>query len=115
MKKTLLTLVLTSLSFSSSAYFYDGNKLSEWNNSRKKVNMQRATETDWLQAGIMRGFVMGTFDSADPNVVCSDANVTVGQIEDVVGLYIDNHPEKRTKSAASLSLDALQQAFPCNR
>ncbi|WP_410317367.1 Rap1a/Tai family immunity protein [Klebsiella pneumoniae] len=41
--------------------------------------------------------------------------MTVGQVEDVVGLYLDNHPELRTKPASELAYKALASAFPCKK
>jgi hypothetical protein len=45
---------------------------------------------------------------------CLPANVTVGQMQDVVENYLREHPENRHFTAASLIADALQRKFPCN-
>ena len=63
----------------------------------------------------MRGFVTATHDAYEKNYICTDSNVTVGQMEDVVGLYVDNHPEKRSSSATFLVSKALIDAFPCQK
>jgi len=43
------------------------------------------------------------------------AGVTMGQIEDVVSLYLNAHPESRHALAAGLAAHALEDAFPCKR
>ena len=115
MKKLFLSFLLLSISFPSLAMFYDGNDLSDWNRSRKKALNETANSLDFLNAGMFRGFVISTFNSFEDVSICTESNATLGQIEDVVGLYIDNHPELRTKSATDLTFTALSQAFPCKK
>jgi Rap1a immunity proteins len=44
---------------------------------------------------------------------CVDANVTKGQVADVVVKFLGDHPEFRNLAAASLAHAALSKAFPC--
>ncbi|UOY35614.1 hypothetical protein LCD50_13435 [Enterobacter kobei] len=115
MNKLILATMLAVISFQSVAAFYDGNELSQWNNARKRVLNNSSDGGDLMRAGMFRGFVTGTFGAYQNVVVCTDGRSTVGQIEDVVGLYLDNHPELRTRNATVLVADALSVAFPCKK
>lgn len=44
---------------------------------------------------------------------CSPKGASTGQMRDVVGQYLERNPQNRHFSAASLTLEALAQAFPC--
>jgi hypothetical protein len=115
MKKIFVASLLTLISFQSTADFYDGNELSDWNNARKRVLNNSSDAGDLMRAGMFRGFVTGTFNAYQNVAVCINGRATVGQIEDVAGLYLDNHPELRTKNATVLVADALSTAFPCKK
>jgi len=41
--------------------------------------------------------------------------VSAGQVEDIVVNYLNKHPEKRHFDVSGLVLDALSEAFPCNK
>ena len=45
--------------------------------------------------------------------VCLSANVTRGQMRDVVPRYLERNPQDRHYGAASTTFVALRQAFPC--
>ena len=45
--------------------------------------------------------------------VCIRNNVTLGQLADVVWIYLYRHPEQRDSGAPKLIARALHQAFPC--
>jgi hypothetical protein len=45
----------------------------------------------------------------------SDNRVTVGQLMDVVKLWLEKNPGKRHFSAPSLVAAALSEAFPCQK
>ena len=44
---------------------------------------------------------------------CVPSGVENGQVEDVVKLYLRDHPETRQKSAPTLVMLALKEKFPC--
>ena len=113
--RKIIALVLLTVSLPSFALFYDGNQLSEWNKARKKAENSPAREEDYVDAAAFRGFVIGTFNAFQGTAICTEGRITVGQIQDVVSLYIDNHPELRTKSATELTYTALTSAFPCKK
>jgi hypothetical protein len=45
--------------------------------------------------------------------VCGSADVTLGQMVDVVRRYLEAHPELRHFPAEDLVAEALAEAFPC--
>lgn len=45
---------------------------------------------------------------------CNPEDATLGQYQDVVILYLRNHPSERHNSARILTQLALREAFPCN-
>lgn len=83
--------------------FFTGNQLNEQCNG-KSVFLQ----------GACSGFIMGVLDSLNERVFCVDAGVTVEQANDVVKLYLHDHPEKRHLAASDLVGVALKEKFPCN-
>lgn len=44
---------------------------------------------------------------------CLRKQVNIGQLRDVVFQYLQRNPSERDKTAASLVIEALAQAFPC--
>ena len=115
MKKILFAALLSSTSFSTIAAFYNGNDLIDWDGSRKRVINESATPNDLVMAGMFRGFVVSTFNATLNTRTCADDKTTINQLEDVVSLYLVNHPELRTKSSSLLAADALSNAFPCKK
>lgn len=115
MNKILMASLLSLISFQSLATFYNGNELNDWNNARKRVLNNSSDAGDLMRAGMYRGFVTATYSAYQNIVICTDDQTTVGQIEDVAGLYLDNHPELRTRVATVLVADSLSIAFPCKK
>jgi hypothetical protein len=68
---------------------------------------------------ICLGYVQGIADAVDtPNGLsgwraCRPEGATRGQLQDVVTRWLDQHPEQRHYSAATLVAKALAEAFPC--
>jgi hypothetical protein len=46
---------------------------------------------------------------------CLPNNVTVETIRDILIRWLDQDPEKRTKSGREVVLGALEDAYPCKR
>jgi hypothetical protein len=46
---------------------------------------------------------------------CIPDGVSIGQLKDVVALYLNEHPEQRHYAAAGLVLAAVSGAFPCSK
>ena len=67
-------------------------------------------------------YVEGVADAMSANLpsgvagfhACLPANQTIQQVGDVVKRYLQDHPEERGYTAASVVAKALQQAFPCS-
>jgi hypothetical protein len=76
---------------------------------------------DWCKPGnsiLCLGYVAGIANAmaASNNSLlgwhaCLRENLTVGQVVDVVKLYLSNHPEKRDYAAAALVAEAYEKAF----
>ncbi len=67
-------------------------------------------------AGVCDGRVAGIFDMSrldDSLGVCPPARVIYGQVTRVVLSYLDDHPEQLHEQSSTLTLRALQSAFPC--
>ena len=65
--------------------------------------------------GICIGYVVGISDALNMDgSVCTPANVTVGQVVDVIVNYLQANPKYRHISASLLAGAALREAFPCN-
>ena len=73
-----------------------------------------------LNIGLCGGFVVGITDAMmgsgggiSGRRACIPLSVLVEQITDVVKRYLEQHPEQRHYSAASLVAQALSETFPC--
>ncbi|HEM7460012.1 TPA: hypothetical protein U2J34_000293 [Enterobacter hormaechei] len=115
MKKYAFAVALALISFNAFADYYSGNDIASWSDSRLKAKSGTATEMDFVDAGILRGLVIGVHDAFEGYSVCSPKGATNGQIVDTVVLYVANHPEKRTENASTLALKALSSAYPCKK
>lgn len=83
------------------ASFYTGNDLFS------KMN------GDSYDKFVAAGYVMGVYDSLNKILFCAPANVTLGQVTDMVKQYLEVNPSRRHFSADSLMSDALRQVWPC--
>ncbi|MFJ5427691.1 Rap1a/Tai family immunity protein [Pectobacterium actinidiae] len=115
--KKLLLLGLLGLPFTVSANFYDGNDLNQWAESHNRAGLGTATDSDYLNRRQLMGYVAGVFEFGNGTLFCipPTGSFTVGQVSDVVGKYVMNHPENRSQSALDVSIQALSQAFPCKK
>lgn len=91
----------------------DGNDLLAGYNSYKRVKSGIAANTDAYKGGLFDGYVSGVFDSAVGIALCVKGDVKNGQIQEVVGQFLETHPASRQRSAVLLATQALMQAFPC--
>ena len=91
----------------------DGNDLLAGYNSYKRVKAGIAAGTDAYDGGQFDGYVSGVFDSAVGIALCVPVAVKSGQIQEVVGQFLETHSESRQRSAILLSTQALMKAFPC--
>lgn len=84
------------------AEFLDGNEL-----------LDRMRSTEPVRRAVAIGYVMGVHDTMAKINHCTPANVTSGQLRDIVQNYITNTPARRHESADVLVMDALKIGFPC--
>lgn len=115
MKKILMAIGMSIISFHSMADYYGGNDIAKWSDSRLKAKAGTADSMDYVNVGILRGLVIGVHDSFEGTSICSPAQATNGQIVDTVTLFVANHPEKRTENASILAYEALSKAYPCKK
>lgn len=125
MKATLLVAFLMLISCSCFAQF-DGDSnqlLRECKAEIRLLDGQSTSAGESLQASDCAGFVRGAVDaymimkSLDPKSVdiCTQDNVTVGELIRVVSRYMDEHPQQLHFPAAVTIYNAMHTAFPCNK
>ncbi len=115
MKAFAMLIPMLCVAHTSLAAFYNGNDLAEWNQAREVTKQHRPGGSDFLSTGMMRGYVTGVHDTYEGTVICAPPEATIGQMEDIVGRFVENHPEIRTQTATDLVLTALSAAFPCKK
>lgn len=92
----------------------DGNGLLAGYDSYKRVKAGIAANTDTYQGGLFEGYVSGVFDSSVGTALCVKGDVKTGQIQEVVGQFLETHPASLQRTAVLLATQALMKAFPCN-
>ena len=108
MKKIVIFLVVSLISFNVFATsFYSGNDL------KRKVN-----STEPIDLGFSYGYISAVSDSLYKNRIsgfqmCLPKEVELGQLIDVVKIFLDTHPNLLHHTASSLVAKALQDAYPC--
>lgn len=103
MKATLI-LAAALAATSASAEFMTGNELLSRINS--ETNYERGTAI---------GYIMGAFDAGQGTTHCAPANVTAGQVRDMVRNVLTAAPAARHHSADSFVSYALMEAWPCKK
>jgi hypothetical protein len=91
----------------------DGNGLLAGYNSYKSVKSGMTTGSDAYKGGLFDGYVSGIYDSAVGITLCAPADVKSGQIQEVVGQFLETHPATLHRSAILLATQALMKSFPC--
>jgi hypothetical protein len=67
-------------------------------------------------AGICVGYVQGVYESltlSGKERFCPRANVTVGQVVDIVVASLKRYPEIRDYAAPVIVMESVKKAFPC--
>ena len=109
-KKIIIFLVVLLISFNVFATsFYSGNDL------KRKVN-----STDPFESGFSYGYISAVSDSLYKSRIagfqmCLPKEVELGQLIDVVKIFLDTHPNLLHFTASSLVAKALQDAYPCSQ
>lgn len=111
-----LVLVLTVI-IASSAFgvFYDGNWLIKGWREYQKIMDSRIGEKDLMSAASFSGYVTGVADALNEVLFSIPAGTTRDQICQIVGNYLEKHPERWTVSANILVADALKEAYKLKR
>ena len=83
----------------------------------------RGSATYWYDDAACTAYIQGFVEGATsfqelwpkerPRAICLPANITAGQMRDVVVKYLYNHPERRHLPAMMSILTATAAAFPC--
>lgn len=84
------------------AEFYSGNELL--------AKMESDHVVDRLMA---LGYVIGVSDTGDGVTHCPPANITTGQVRDLVKGHLTRNPGSRHYSADSLITNLLRTTWPC--
>lgn len=69
--------------------------------------------TEYVRDAVAFGYVIGVHDALSGTLVCSGANVTQGQVIEVVLKYMRNNPEVLDQSADRVVTAALKSVWPC--
>lgn len=84
------------------AEFFTGNML---------LNLLQSTEVIDRIHGL--GYIQGVFDAYSNITICPPANVTAGQVRDMIKNYLENNPAIRNKTADIIIRDAFKLVWPC--
>jgi hypothetical protein len=112
MKRLTFALSFCIWSYANPAFaaFYSGNKLNEWCQST-------SSPLDNLQCQI---YIAAIYDNSNDyaqmsgkSLFCIPSGVTLGQLVDVVKLWLTNNPSKRHFTASWVVTTAFIDAFPC--
>lgn len=99
--------ILSGFSFSCLAEDNDGNKLyDEYKHYSSEGDVSFST-------GLYIGYVKGVAEAGGDVMFCIPKGVQFGQIMDIVGQYLEQHPERRHMRALYIVTIALDKAFPC--
>ena len=97
-----------------------GNGLYDGYKAWKKITDRAAMPRDALDGGFYAGYVSGVIDAeaarknAGVNPLwCAPSGWIYGQTFDIVGRYLESHPERRQLHRSILVYEALAQAWPC--
>jgi len=102
-----VVLALCSTQAFASVYFITGNELY-----KNYLESKNDASTEYFLKGAYCGYVFGVTDSFDGVSYLIPDHVNGNQIFDIVGKYLEAHPERRHLAAYVLVIDALAGAFP---
>jgi len=79
------------------------------------VKQDRDLSRNLHKAGRFMGYVPGAFEAYEINrQVCASASVDIGQVMNVVAVYLDNSTGMASFPAINIIYQALVDAFPCS-
>ena len=68
---------------------------------------------DHMEQMYALGYVAGVSDTGQGVTLCSPANVTVGQIRDMVKQHLTSYPGDRHIQADHIVIHVLKESWPC--
>jgi hypothetical protein len=101
-------IILTQFNAVYASYFQTGNTLMEGWIASKRMDQNRNSREDAMLSARFFGYVTGIADV----VFDIPRAATAGQLLDIVGRYLDSHPEERHEAGALLVVRALGSVFP---
>jgi hypothetical protein len=101
MKKLL---ILAAFVTSAHAEFVDGNRL-----------LADLKSPDAFERGIAMGYILGIADRGRSVTNCMPANVTAGQLQDMVRQHLESFPSGRHYTGDVIVSFVLGQAWPCKK
>lgn len=110
MRAVLLALALTLVSTGVSAQARIGISWADGNDLNAACNSENTYDQ-----GFCLGFaiaIAATATAVAPKA-CIPTGVKRSQLRDILVKYLDDHPERRHKSAEFLAIEAFVRAFPC--
>jgi len=99
------------------AGFWTGNDLIDgWRIVHKMIrgDQGKIKNEELIELGRYSGYVIGVVD-ATQNLYNLPAGFQLNQALEIVGKYIDSHPETRSKPGAELVVTAMREAFPFSK
>jgi len=105
---TLLIFLALLMPMTSNAVIYSGNELFE-----KLSDIKQNTPMTQVSASLGTGYVSGVVDALNGEAFCIPKSIRIGQIIDIVYLFLRGHPESRSELASALIKSALAKVFPC--
>jgi Rap1a immunity proteins len=106
-------LAMLTVPFMPVAQAMDGHDLLAGYNSYQRVKAGIAAGTDAYQGGLFDGYVSGVLHTSAGLVLCAPPDVKGGQIQEVVGQFLEAHPATLQRPAVLLTTQALMKSFPC--
>jgi hypothetical protein len=100
MKK--IALILALVAGSAHAEFMDGNRL-----------LDKIVSNSYYEQGSAMGYIMGVADMGLGVIHCAPANVTAGQLQDMIRNYLTNTPAQRHLTADALVNRVFKASWPC--
>lgn len=86
------------------AEFKDGNML-----------LHDIDDDGYVNPSVALGYIAGVFDTGQGVTHCAPANVTQGQVRDMVRSYLVNYPSVRANMADRIVIHVLRSAWPCSK
>src|SRR5262249_29553323 len=91
-------------------YYQTGNDLLDAWRVRQRTEQNPRVSTDLIEETFLVGYITGIADVVLNMPI--PPTVSRGQLADIVGKYLESHPEERHEAAAVVVVRALGRVFP---